>query len=236
MIVIMFCPFWLKVIDMSHVGTKPKIYVVGSSVTQNELLAHHIETSLGYPCVSCQEIDQIPTDGMKNEKTLILLDYKDGNWKTMCNDIKQVDLMGDTNECFLALFNVNPVNGNEKEIAKLGIRGIFHINYSRDVLLKGIKAVLKEELWLPRALINTIFLKHQNYETSGVEIAGNISLREKQILDHLSAGYTNDMIADKLCISIHTVKTHIYNIYRKINVKNRLQAVRWVNNNLRALG
>jgi LuxR family transcriptional regulator of csgAB operon len=174
---------------------------------------------------------------MKNEKTLILLDYKDDNWKTVCNDIKQkINLMDDTNECYLALFNVNPVNANEKEIAKLGIRGIFHINYSQDILLKGIKAVLKEELWLPRALINTIFLKHQNYETSGVELAANISFREKQVLDLLSAGYTNDMIGDKLCISIHTVKTHIYNIYQKINVKNRLQAARWANNNLRALG
>ena len=226
---------WLKVIEMSNIGSKPKIYVVGSSSAQNELLAHYIETSLGYPSISCQDINQISLDDMKNQKTLILFDFKDHNWKTACNEFEQkLDPMVEVDQCLFALFNVNPVNGIEKEVAKRGIRGIFYVQYSQDVLLKGIRAIIKDELWLPRSLINTIFLKHQNHKTYDAASSAALSLREKQILDLLSSGYTNDMIADKLCISIHTVKTHIYNIYRKINVKNRLQAVRWVNDNMSA--
>ena len=220
-----------------HVTAKPKIYVVGSSLAQNELLANHIQTVLGYPCVSCQEINQILTDDMRKQKILFLWDHKDDNWKSVCSEIEdRINSMGNDNKCFFALFNVNPANGVEKEVAKRGIRGIFYIHYSQDVLLKGIKAIIRDELWLPRSLINTIFLRHQNYKTYDAAIAASLSLREKQVLDLLSSGYTNDMIADKLCISIHTVKTHIYNIYRKINVKNRLQAARWVNDNYSVLG
>ncbi|EPT9092536.1 LuxR C-terminal-related transcriptional regulator, partial [Citrobacter freundii] len=40
-------------------------------------------------------------------------------------------------------------------------------------------------------------------------------------------------IARSLFISENTVKTHLYNLFKKIAVKNRTQAVSWANDNLR---
>jgi len=53
----------------------------------------------------------------------------------------------------------------------------------------------------------------------------NLSKREKELLTLLSAGYRNKEIADKLCISTHTVRTHIYNIYEKLHVQSRVEAI-----------
>lgn len=56
--------------------------------------------------------------------------------------------------------------------------------------------------------------------------------RESQTLLYIASGATNQEIADKLCISVSTVKAHIYNSFKKINVDNRLQAALWAANNL----
>ncbi len=49
--------------------------------------------------------------------------------------------------------------------------------------------------------------------------------REKDVLNLLKNGFTNKEIAEKLCISAHTVKAHVAAILCKMKVKNRLQAV-----------
>jgi len=55
----------------------------------------------------------------------------------------------------------------------------------------------------------------------------NKSLKEQelQILILISHNYTNQQIADEINLSIHTVKAHNTNIYRKLNAKNRTEAV-----------
>lgn len=47
--------------------------------------------------------------------------------------------------------------------------------------------------------------------------------REEEIAVHLLQGLSNQEIADKLFISLQTVKSHLYNIYRKTDVKNRME-------------
>ena len=48
--------------------------------------------------------------------------------------------------------------------------------------------------------------------------------REKSVLFYLVKGFTNDEIAEKLHISVHTVKAHLEAIYEKMDVSNRVQA------------
>jgi DNA-binding NarL/FixJ family response regulator len=53
-----------------------------------------------------------------------------------------------------------------------------------------------------------------------------LSRREQEILEQLSRGFRYKEIADKLFVSIETVRTHIRNIYEKLQVNTRIEALR----------
>lgn len=89
-------------------------------------------------------------------------------------------------------------------------------------------------LYFGSDLVLIILLKSYLLRNSG-ELAGltdsledlyqkyGISKREKQIITEICRGKTNQEIADDLFISLQTVKDHTYNIFRKVNVRNRVQ-------------
>ena len=54
-----------------------------------------------------------------------------------------------------------------------------------------------------------------------------LSLRELQIVDSLVHGATAKEIARELVLSFHTVRTHIRNIYGKLDICNRVELMRW---------
>lgn len=55
--------------------------------------------------------------------------------------------------------------------------------------------------------------------------AGRLTKREQEILTELGKGYRDKEIADILAISIPTVRTHVRNIYEKLHVRSRAEAV-----------
>lgn len=57
-----------------------------------------------------------------------------------------------------------------------------------------------------------------NVEKESNEDKENLSSREKEIISHVVKGYTNQEIADKLFLSVHTVMTHRRNIARKLQI------------------
>lgn len=62
-------------------------------------------------------------------------------------------------------------------------------------------------------------------------VVTNICLtkKERSILKLLAEGKSNKQIANELFLSVHTIKTHNYNLFKKIGVRNRTQAVNFYN-------
>lgn len=79
----------------------------------------------------------------------------------------------------------------------------------------------KALLWFKDAL--------QNTPTKPVKIPEKqipiLSLKEEEVLHLLAKGYSYQKIADTLILSLGTIKTHVNNIYTKLHVNNRVEAV-----------
>jgi DNA-binding NarL/FixJ family response regulator len=59
----------------------------------------------------------------------------------------------------------------------------------------------------------------------GASKVEGLSQREEEILQNLSKGYSTKEIADRLSVSVNTVRTHLQHIYEKLHVRSRTEAV-----------
>jgi len=208
-------------------GSCPKIYVVTTYQLQYELLSFCLENELGAKCVFHSEIPATSGKGGTARQVWLLdcmdlvNDSLDKHFTTFLRTLPK--------DTLTALFNVKPQSGLENFIMQNRICGIFYNNDSRQVFLKGIRTILDGQMWISRKTLSKCML-NQHYNSNPCALgARTLSKREKSILGSVASGASNQQIADELNVSVHTIKAHLYKIYRKINVHNRLQATVWIN-------
>jgi two-component system response regulator NreC len=71
--------------------------------------------------------------------------------------------------------------------------------------------------------MNSVKSQHRQHENKDIILTG----REKEILKLFAEGYSNNEIADKLCLSVNTVKTHKNNIMGKFNFKSTVEMIKY---------
>jgi LuxR family transcriptional regulator of csgAB operon len=134
----------------------------------------------------------------------------------------------------IAVLNADERLPLEPIVAWPGIRGVFFRGTAPETLQKGIAALLKGDYWLPRKALSD-HLEQTRSRCSHARAGGKerlLTRKEAQIISLLANGNNNIDIAGKLNVSPHTVKTHIYNLFRKIGVNTRAQASVWCLNNI----
>jgi DNA-binding NarL/FixJ family response regulator len=111
---------------------------------------------------------------------------------------------------------------------KTGIRGYFKSTDSPATMIKAIRSVHGGEMWAERRILEKAISKPMLLpETLQTQIPGlpPLTNREMEVLTMVLQGASNKEIADKNSISERTVKTHLYRVYRKLNVKSRTKAI-----------
>ncbi len=72
--------------------------------------------------------------------------------------------------------------------------------------------------------------QHQSLPSDAQRLHGlGLSTREIDVVHGIANGYSNTVIADRLCISHHTVQTHLKKIYRKLKVRSRTSLLCYIN-------
>lgn len=112
------------------------------------------------------------------------------------------------------------------------INGVFYHTETEPRLIDGLNMIMKGECYFSQKLASYLITHSGNYRYNSAE-SSMLTQREREILNKLRVGSSNLEIARALFISENTVKTHLYNLFKKLAVKNRTQAVSWANDNLR---
>ncbi|PKM93816.1 MAG: DNA-binding response regulator [Firmicutes bacterium HGW-Firmicutes-1] len=106
---------------------------------------------------------------------------------------------------------------------EIGVKGYVLKDSEADVLIKAIREVYKGDSYIQPNMAAKLFQKMNDHaeKTSTCE---KLTKRELEVLKLITEGLLNKEIAHKLCISEKTVKNHISNIFKKIEVSDRTQA------------
>jgi DNA-binding NarL/FixJ family response regulator len=111
---------------------------------------------------------------------------------------------------------------------KAGIRGYLKVSDSPAIMARAIQSIQGGEIWaerriLEKAIANPMLLP----ETLQAHVPGlpPLTNREMEVLTMVLQGASNREIANRSSISERTVKTHLYRVYRKLNVKSRTKAI-----------
>jgi len=205
------------------------VVIVGSQQLQNSLLTNLLASGGVSRCMTTT-VPGVPSDATDAETLLFLVD---------ASTLKPVDALDNIDELpiadqkvRIAFFNLDSSEEIELLAAHPAMNGVFPSDCPQDQLLKGVQAIINGEVWLPRKVLERYMAKSRTYKRPSNNVAASLTEREIEVLRVMATGAKNTEIADRLSLSPHTIKTHIYNIFKKIGASNRLQAVNWAQANL----
>lgn len=162
---------------------------------------------------------------------LILMDIDLG-------DVSSLDflpeLLEKTSAKVLMLTGLQNPDLHDDAIVK-GANGVLLKGDSAKVILKAIERVNAGEIWVSNTMLKRVLEQIKNskkqIDPEAAKIA-NLTAREREIINALLTfdGSTNEEIARQLFISTSTLKNHLTTIYSKLDVKNRLQLMKYALN------
>ena len=194
-------------------------FLLGSNKLQLELMSLFIEERTDVSCTIVPALSEVPC--CPESKHLILYDCKE--WKDYLKDISESDFKKHLCDNFFVLINMINDMGIETEALSHGVRGFLYEKDSTDTLLKMIHAVFSSEIWLSRHVMTEYIQLYNKKIPKYNNTPLSLTTREVEVLTAITMGRSNELIAEKLCIIPHTVKTNVYHIFKKIHVRSKME-------------
>ncbi|CAH0992674.1 putative csgAB operon transcriptional regulatory protein [Sinobacterium norvegicum] len=195
---------------------KPSIYA--DSVLSNIEFGHNISSQR-------KNIDDCHRFRFATESTLYVINIGDYDYDAIESCLWTLQATDDS--LLVALTNAPSDNSFFYLLNCPIVKGFFHCADSQDIIDRGLAKILAGELWFSRRYLDWRLNLLRSKTVQATKKESVLTCRERQILALLAQGKSNNDIAEDLYLSSHTVRTHLYNLYKKISVKNRGQAIHW---------
>lgn len=161
-----------------------------------------------------------------NERADILLTFLDGAGEQLETELEE--LFAENEGLGVVVLS----DSRDQEVlcgaVRAGVRGWVEPTASLDHLVRVLHGVARGETWFPPALLTALLQSLLDDRGGSEEVnpaLSALSAREREVLACLVQGMSRAAIADQLSLSPHTVRTHINNLLRKLDVHSTLAAV-----------
>lgn len=150
----------------------------------------------------------------------------------ICDGLEAIRLIrADWPDARIVMLTVHEEDHKLFEAVRSGARGYMLKSLHASDFLRGVRAVLSGEAVLPPKLAVHLLdefarLADRSAPASAAIEVSDLTAREREVLDLIATGATDKEIANKLSLSLHTVKSHVRNILAKTHAINRRHAAR----------
>jgi DNA-binding NarL/FixJ family response regulator len=120
------------------------------------------------------------------------------------------------------LFTSIPEEPKILEAIRLGVRGVVLKEMPPHMLVQCVKKVHTGEQWVEKRSAGHFLDKLLRREIATRQLALDLTARELEILRLVASGLRNKAIAERLFVTEGTVKIHLHNMFRKLQVGNRM--------------
>lgn len=103
------------------------------------------------------------------------------------------------------------------------IDGVITPETDMDLFLKALNAVHSDQIWIDNKHLKCLLRSSDSMAASSS--IKSFSRQDRKIVQLVAQGLKNREIAERLCLSEHTIKAHISRIFKKLNIKRRTQLV-----------
>lgn len=130
--------------------------------------------------------------------------------------------------CYSVVYGA-PAEIDTSSLMALGrLKGYFLSDISNQEFAEGINQVASGGTYIPQAITHQLLEYLQALVVRYSEPCNiHLTQRELHVLQHLRNGASNSKLADELFISEHTIKSHLYKIFKKLNISSRADAILW---------
>lgn len=138
---------------------------------------------------------------------------------TLYNGITDLEGLGTEKKHPFILLDTNC--GKDNIVAAIltkKVSGVLLGDSGSALLKKAIRAVARGDIWIDKTTVKNLLY---GIKALDKDKTATLTEREKSVVDLVGKGLRNKEIAQRLHISEPTVKTHLYRIFRKLNIRTR---------------
>lgn len=157
------------------------------------------------PDVIVMDISMPETNGLKATKKI----------RQICPDVKVLTLTRHTDDAYL------------QQLIQAGASGYVLKQSAPSELIRAIRTVAEGNSYLDPALTNKLFGGYASRSALRGERKSNLTDRESEVLRMIAWGFSNKEIGAKMDISVKTVEAHKANAMKKMDMRSRIDIVRY---------